>query len=254
MSTPLTVPAPTLSYEDAGGGAAALEKPVSILIAPVTEGSSVLGPPNLTVFGYSVQRHLTNGSAAEVWDDAAKAWVPDQPGSTAKPVALTFRDGDPNPWLGMLVAGGTKDGAGAPAYVKAHNGYPAYSVRGAFTDKTGNSATGPASPPLTFAGASDRNLMVIGPGEDEKPDQATQSRILLKNTNLQEIGGLTVVRDSPGAVVTLSNAAGASVILRSDGAIELRPASGKGVIIAGDVETEHITYRPAGGAAKKTLV
>ena len=254
MTTQLTVPAPALAFEDAGAGAAALEKPVQVTFAPVTASGAALAPAALSVFGYSVQRRTAPGAALEVWDDGAKTWVPDQPGAEARPAALAYRDGDPSPWLGLLVAGGTRDAAGDPAFAKARNGYPLYSVRGSFTDKAGHSATSPPSPNLTFAGAADRNLMVIGPGQDEKPEAATQSRVLLKDTGLTVIGGLTVSRDSPGAVVTLDNAAGAGVVLRADGSIELRPAPGKAVVVSGDMETEHITYLPAGSAVKQTLV
>ena len=65
------------------------------------------------------------------------------------------------------------------------------------------------------------------------------------------IGGLRSHRSSPGAEVTLSNAAGASVVLRPDGSIELRPAARPlRSLVAGDLETERITYLPAGGGPK----
>jgi serine/threonine protein kinase len=106
---------------------------------------------------------------------------------------------------------------------------------------------------ISFGGSSDKNLMVMGPGDDEKPEDATEARLLLKNTSLNEIGGLHIVRDSPGARVTLANAAGASIVLHADGHIELAPAPGKNVLVVGDLETEKITYRPGGGGGKKVL-
>jgi len=253
MTPTITIPAPTLTYDGAGAGPAAIEKPLTVLLGPVTLSGSALGPPQLSRFGFSVVRRSAPGSIPEVWDDAGKHWLPDSPASTAAPVALSYRDGDPAPWSGILVAGGATDAAGAPAFAKAHNGYPHYAIRGTFGTAGGPTVTGPPSPLFTFAGAADRNLMVIGPGPDEKPEQATQTRLLLLNTALQVIGGMVVDRDSPGAVVTVSNAAGANVVLRADGGIELHPAAGHGVVISGDVETERLTYRPAGGGPKRTL-
>jgi hypothetical protein len=254
VTPPIAVPAPTLRYQDAGGGAAALEKPVTVLFAAVTADGTALGPAQLAGFGFLVARRTSPGSEPEVWDDKGKRWLPDQPVSPAAPVALSYRDGDPHLWLGMLVAGGMTDAAGAPAFAKAVAGYPIYTLRGMFTAASGAPVTGPPGPQLTFAGAADKNLMVIGPGQDEKPENATQTRLLLKGTGLQVIGGLVIARDEPGAVVTVSNATGAAVVLRADGGIELRAAPGHGVVIAGDVETERLTYQPAGGGPKRTLM
>jgi hypothetical protein len=47
--------------------------------------------------------------------------------------------------------------------------------------------------------------------------------------------------------------AGASIVLHPDGRIELTPAAGQRVVVAGDLETEHITYLPAGGFVKQAL-
>ena len=44
MSTVLMVPTPTLTFDDAGGGAAALEKPVNVLLAAVTEAGTPVTP------------------------------------------------------------------------------------------------------------------------------------------------------------------------------------------------------------------
>lgn len=253
MTPPIAVPAPTLDYEDAGAGAAALEKPVTVLFAPVTADGTELGPAQLAGYGFTVVRRASPGSVPEVWDDKGKRWLPDQPMSPAALVALSYSDGDTRPWLGMLVAGGMTDAAGAPAFAKAVAGYPRYTLRGVFTAASGAPVAGPPSPQLTFAGTADKNLMVIGPGQDEKPGNATQTRVLLKNTGLQVIGGLVIDRNAPGAVVTVGNAAGASVLLQADGGIELRPAPGHAVVIAGDVETGRLTYQPADGGPRRTL-
>lgn len=253
MSAVLAVPQPTLTFDDAGGGAAALEKPVTVLLGPVTEAGTAVTPAALSGFGLRLRRRGVAGAQLEVWDDGTKSWAPEQPGGQPKPIALAYKPGDPNPWQGLLVGAGIKDAAGAPALAKATAGYPQYTIAGAFTGRDGAAGEGSQSPPITFASAADRNLLVLGPGDDEQLDQATQGRLLLKSTSLSVIGGLTVLRDSPGATVRLENAAGASVVIHADGSIEITPAAGKGVRIAGDVETEHIRYLPVGGVFKKDL-
>lgn len=254
MTAALAVPQPTLTFEDAGGGAAALEKPINVLIGAVTEGGNPVTPAALDAFGISLRRRSAAGAQLEVWDDAAKSWAAEHPGSRPKPIALAYKNGDPNPWQGVVVAAGITDGTGAPAIGKASNGYPQYTVGGAFTAKDGAAGTGPQSAPITFAGVSDRNLVALGAGDGEKIEHATQARLLLMDVPQHVIGGLTVLRDSSGATVRLENAVGASVVLHADGSIEITPAAGKSVHIAGDVETEHIRYLPAGGGPKQDLI
>jgi hypothetical protein len=253
VTAALTVPTPTLRFDDAGGGAAALEKPVTVLLGAVTEAGSAVPLTAMAASGFLASRRTAPAAQAEVWDDAAKAWVPDQPGATAQPVALTYKDGDPNPWQGMLVAGGLTDGSGNPAFAKAANGYPVYSLRGVFAGRDGAAGTSNPSAPLTFASASDRNLLVVGPDDGEQPDSATKARVLLKDPALQLIGGLTITRGSPGATVQLANAAGASVVLNPDGSIELNPAPGKGVRVNGDLDVDHLSYLPAAGGPQREL-
>jgi len=249
----LTIPAPALQFADAGGGAAAIEQPLTVLLGPVTAVGAAVPPSALAGYGFAVVRRRTPGAGAEVWDDQGKTWLPDAPAAPATPIGLSYRDGDPAPWQGMLVAAGTNDAHGAPAFAKAVGGYPQYTVRGAFRPAIGGPVAGPSSAPFTFASASDKNLIVIGPGDGETPPQATQTRVLLKDPALQEIGALVIDRDAPGAVVTIRNAAGASVVLRADGGIELHPAPGQGLLVDGDLEADYVTYRPAGGGPKRVL-
>lgn len=253
MTAALAVPPPTLAFDDAGGGAAALEKPLNVLLGPVTAAGTPLTPAALGTFGLRLQRRRVAGAPLEVWDDGSKAWTPEQPGAQPKPLALAYTASDPQPWHGILVAAGLKDGTGAPVFAEAAQGYPQYTVGGAFTAKDGAVGVGPPTAPFTFVGTADRNLVVIGAGDDEQPDQATQARLLLKNPALQVIGSLTVLREAPGATVRVENAAGAGVVLHADGSIELLPAAGRGVRIAGDVETERLRYQPAGGGPKRDL-
>ena len=249
----MIVPKPTLQYEDAGGGTAALEKPVNVLIGDVKDAGASIGADKLGTFGLFTYRRAASGGSQEIWDDGAKQWKPD-PGialDALKPAILANKAGDPNPWQGIVVAAGGKDSTGKPQFAKAKNGYPNYSFRAWFATKDGTQKV--LSEPtanISFVGAADKNLMVIGPGDDEKPEEATQSRVQLKNTSLQVIGQLLIERDSPGARVTVSNAAGASVILHPDGHIELLPASGQKVVVSGDLETGRINYEQAGGGRR----
>jgi hypothetical protein len=253
----MTIPKPTLQFEDAGGGTAALEKPVNVLIGEVKEGTTALGPDLLATFGLFSYRRATSGAGLEIWDDGAKQWKPD-PGTAVdsiKPSMLANKQGDPNPWQGIVVAAGGKDSSGQPQFAKAKSGYPSYSFRAWFATKDGtDKKLSDPTDNLQFVGSSDKNLMVVGPGDDEKPEEATQSRVQLKDTSLNVIGQLLIERDSPGARVTVSNAAGASVVLHPDGHIELKPAAGKNVVVSGDLETERITYQPSGGGPKRELV
>lgn len=232
---------------------AVLEKPVTVTFGPVTTQNRPVAPPELAGYGFAVVRRRTSGASSEVWDVEAKQWLPDTPATAAAPIRLSYRAEAAAPWQGVLIAGGTTDAAGAPAFAKAVGGYPQYTVRGSFTPTDGDPVTGPPSNPFTLVGAADANLMVVGAGDDESPTHATRTRVLLKNTALQEIGALIIDRDSPGAVVTLRNAAGASVVLRADGGIEVHPSAGKELLVSGDLEAEHIVYRPAAGGSKRVL-
>jgi hypothetical protein len=253
VTATLAVPAPTLRFEDAGGGTAALEKPLTVLLGPVTDAGSALAPAALQAFGLRLRRRTAPGAQLEVWDDGTRTWSAAQAGSEPKPIALAYKAGDPNPWQSIVVAAAMKDATGAPALAKASAGYPQYTVGGTFRAADGAVGDGPQSAPITFAGASDRNLVLLGAGDGEQLDTATLARVLLRDPALHVIGGLTVLRATPGATVRLENAAGAAVVVQADGSIELIPAPGKGVRIAGDLETEHIRYLPAGGGLKRDL-
>jgi hypothetical protein len=249
----LVVPQPTVTFDDAGGGTAALEKPVTVILGPVTRAGAAVTPAVLSGFGLRLRRRSAAGAQLEVWDDGTKSWAPERPGTQRKPIAIAYQAGNANPWQGILVGAGMKDAAGAPVLAKATQGYPQYTIGGAFAAIDSQADEGPQSAPITFASVSDRNLVALGAGDDEQVDQATQARLLLKNPALQVIGGVTVLRDAPGATVRLENAAGASVVIHANGAIDITPAAGQRVRIAGDLETEHIRYLPAGGGCKKDL-
>ena len=241
----LTVPLPELAYEALALEVAAAELPVAITVGAVLDGSRPLTPVEMRTFGLISYRQPAPGAALDVWDQQAAQWVPEGAAVEAEPLA--FLPDQPSPWQATVVA------AGGDKFATGVGGYPAYSFRAIFATADEVTLSGPSAA-VSFSALADRNLMVLGPGEGERPDTATEARVLLKSTGLQVIGGLVIRRDSPGAEVTLSNAAGASVVLRPDGSIELRPGAGAGVTVAGDLETERVVYRPGGGGVKKTLV
>jgi hypothetical protein len=252
----LTVPKPTLTFEPLPGGAATLEKPVNVAVGAVKDGAKILGPEGLGTFGFFAYRRLSAGAGLELWDDAAKSWKPD-PGpavASVKPTQLAYKAGEPNPWTGIVVAAGGKDSAGKPQFAKAKAGYPLYNFRAWFASKD-NSLTGLSAPSdnVTFVGASDKNLVAIGAGDDEKPEEATQARLLLKDPGMQVIGQVLIERASSGAKITVQNLAGAAITLHPDGRIELAPASGQRLIVSGDIDVGRITYQPSGGGGKLTL-
>lgn len=249
----ITVPAPSLAYDALAPGVAARELPLTVGLPDVTDDGAALGPADLTTFGLVGYRQLTAGALREVWTPPAKAWLPDLGPDPATGTPLAFMAGDPRPWQGIVVAAGGTDAFGAPVFAAGVGGYPAYSFAGVFAGKTGDAVLGGSSASVSFGSVADRNLMVIGPADGEKPDNATEARVLLKDPAFTVIGGLVVHRDSPGAQVTLSNAAGASVVLLPDGSVEVRPAAGRSLLVTGDLEADRITYQPAGGGPRQVL-
>lgn len=251
----LSVDAPTLAYPAVTAGTAALENPVEVHVVQVRRDGAPVGPESLAAYGYLVHRRAAAGAAAEVWDAAAQTWVAD-PGAVdpATIDPLAYQPDQPIAWRGIIVGAGGQDAGGQPQYATATGGYPSYSVRAFFATGDGaESALSPSTDSFTFASATDRHLLVLGPGPDERPEDATEARIVLRDAALQDIGWLRIIRATPGAEITVANAAGASVVLHPDGHLELIPAAGRAVHVRGDLETELITYRPAGGGPKRQL-
>jgi hypothetical protein len=151
------------------------------------------------------------------------------------------------------VPAGGADAAGAPQFANGAGGFPSYAFRARFVANDGVTAVSAPTPDVAFGSVTDASLMVLGPGEGEQLEAATLARLELRSPALVTIGGLVIRRAEPGAEIALQNAAGAAVVLQPDGSIELRPAPGRGVRIASDLETERIVYTPAVGGLKKTL-
>lgn len=246
----LTVPVPELAYEALSPSVAAAELPVTVNVGHVDAEGVVLTPVELSTFSLVTYRQLGPGASSEIWDPGAKRWMPE--GATVGPAPLAYLPDQSSPWQGTVVAGGGEDAFGQPQFARAVGGYPSYSFGALFATSDEVALSGPSAT-IVFASVADRNQVVLGPGDGEKPDDATEARLLLKDPGYQVIGGLVVRRDSLSAEVTLSNTAGASVVLRADGAVEVRPGPGRSVVVDGDLETERITYRPAGGGPKQAL-
>jgi hypothetical protein len=250
----LSVPKPKLTFDDAGGGAAAIEKPVTITSDAVTQNGSPIGVEALGIFGLLAYRRLSSGASQEMWDDGAKTWIADPGGSITEKQPIKIAPGQPTPpWQAVVVGAGGKDSAGTPQFSKAVGGYPKYSFRSVFGAKDSPTFRSEETDSIIFASASDKNLVVMGAGEGEDLDKATLARLGLKNTSLQQIGIVLIERDGSGSKITISNAAGANVVIGSDGGIELNPASGQIVKISSDIEVQKISYQPGAGGARQTL-
>lgn len=239
----LTAPDPTLAYEALAPGVAAGELPLTVLVGAVTRDGGPLGPQDFTAADLHTYRLRAPAAGFEVWEPATGTWVPD-PGVIMTPgEPLMYLPGMPLPWQAIVVAGGQ------PRFEKASGGFPRYSFRARFD--TAHEEVVTESPSVAFGSVLDRNLMVLGPGEGEQPDSATQARLQLKSDPVSVIGGLVIRRESGTARVRLDNSAGASIILNADGSIDITPAAGKPVLVNGDLETGRLVYTDASGTRKQ---
>jgi len=210
---PLSVPVPDLD----SGGRYTLEGASKFSFAAVRfpDGSA------MTVADYAsaqaiLTRRLTAGSASELWDTDTSNWRP------AAGADLSQLSGVPlgppktvdGPWQGVLVGADIQ---------KAIAHFPQYRLQGVFRAKRGVVAAvgvGPQSAPIEFDSSDEGNRLEV---------------------------------DSSTATITTRSAPKASVSLQVDGSILLKPALGVKVVVAGDLEAEHIRYRPVSGLPKKDL-
>lgn len=261
--TTLTVPAPQLQYEPAGP-AAPLEMPVKLRLgAPTHANGQAATPAELSKFGAFVYRTATVGGTEEIWNEAEQAWQPAINDVVAlaalTPLALAFKDGDAQPWQGLLVAAGQKDRAGAPRFAKAVNGAPVYRLRAfARFNRGGALAQGLSAPSadLSFVSASDQQRFTLS-FDTETAHDCALARFQMKNAGRVVTGFIELRASGPELEIATCDGAGrtlARVLLNAAGDIELRPAPGRKLIVQGDLETEHIRYLPAGGTVKQDLV
>lgn len=261
MTTQLTLPAAQL-VSDPPAGPASLEKPLTVKLGPLTfPDGQPLKQDATQKIGVFVYR--TQGSGEEIWNDAQQHWssAPADPAELAglTPLPLQFKDGDPAPWQGLLVAAGQKDQAGAARYAKAQNGAPAYRVR-AFVSARQNGVDhiglGPPSAELQFVSLADSQRFAISLDTGDA-QTCQQVRLRLKNSTLGE-AGYVEIRATGGQEVEIASctpggALKARIVLLDNGDIRLEPASGRNIVLAGPLEAERITYQPHNGAARQTL-
>jgi hypothetical protein len=241
----LTVPKPQLSF-DVSGGSACLEKPLTIKVGPVG-----VGVADLVTYGILPCRRFSASAAVEIWDEGTKSWKPDPgPALTGiKPGQLAFKDGDSQPWQGLIVAAVVKD-----QYLKSTGGFPQYFFRAVFSSKDAPElVVGPPSDNVNFVALAEKSRLVIGPGTDEKAESATIARMILNNPSFDPIGSIEIESESGSSKITISNSAHASVILHSNGQIELKPGGGQRVVINADLEADHIFCKHGGGSTRDQL-
>ncbi len=255
MSTPLSlaVPAPDLSFKPVAGVFAPIESPVAVSFAAVRfPDGSAMAPEELAAAQALISRVRMPGGSHEIWDANAKIWQPvaglDLTTLAGVPL-LPPKVGD-GPWAGLLVAAGQIDVAGAPQIEAATAHFPFYRVRGLFRARRGKVdavGLGPESPPIEFASAA--KAARFGAELTPNPDSATRVRLVLRNGAAQPVGSLDIDASGSNAVVTLAAFDGAgsqlaSVSILGDGSIRLTPYPQMRVIVAGDLEAEHIFYLP----------
>lgn len=263
MSSPLNllVPAPAVSFKAVAGTYAPLTDVVTLSFDAVRfPDGSAMSSDDLAAAQALLLRNATPISSTEVWDADAKSW------RSVGGADLRLLNGIPllppksgaAPWQGVLLAAAVTDAGGTPQIAAAAPNFPQYRVRGAFRAKRAGVEAfglGPESAPIEFAAASATGRF----GAELTPDPAgaTRVRIVLRSASAQPIG-FVEIDASDGNRVTLANfdafgSALASVVLQADGSIRLAPLAGRTVVIAGDLEAEHVRYLPAGGGAKQDL-
>jgi hypothetical protein len=258
----LQVPSPTLGFTPIRGTFAPLERAVAVAFAAIrVPDGSAMTPEDYAGAQALVSRIAVAGGAPEVWDPAIKRW------RAAAGVDLNQLGGVPlvppttgtAPWQGLLLGSAEKDATGAPQIQAAVAHFPQYWLRGAFHAKRGAieaRGVGPESGPIEFAsGAATARF-----GAELTPDAdgATRVRIVLRDGAANPVGVIDIDASGGSPVVTIANRGSggaplASLKLEADGAIALRPLSGKRVVISGDLETEHVRYLPVGGISKTDL-
>ena len=241
----LSVPTPQLEYEAVGPGLAVLEKPLEIRCTTVTfPDGGAFDQTDLGSAGLYLYRQETPG-VTEIWNKGEKVWQPD-PGvalGDLKAEPLIFKLGEEAPWQGLLVAAGQKDRDGADQFRKATTDLPRYLVRAYFaTTRNGNTFSGLSGPSATvrFTGAGDAMLAGIGVPEGKTPRNADEVTFFLRNSSLQPIGAVVIQADDGSAQIEVSNyLAGtqkAVIRLLATGDVEIQPAPGRKLIVAGVVE------------------
>lgn len=249
----LSVPLPTIKFDPAIPSElnlAVLEKPIEIHCGNVTfPNGQLFEQSQQKVAGFFVYRQ--QAGFAEIWDETAKQWKPD-PGKelgnlSVKPLA--FKQGESEPWQGLFVPAGEK----SPMFEKQDTGFK-YFFRTYFVsnEKTGSiCGLSTASVAINFTGILDAIRAGIKLGKDQKPENATEIELFLRNESGQIIGSLAIFNEAGSARIEISNRNGASggqqVVIRllPSGDVEIIPAPNRRVFVQGDLDVNRIFYQPA---------
>lgn len=256
----LSVPIPNLKFEaiaPSQQNLAVLEKPLEVRCSAVQfPNGMTFEQKHQKIAGFFIYRRQI-APIIEIWDEAAKQWIPD-PGeaiASLKPTPFAFKSEDTShPWLGLLVPAAQKDKTEKPQFDKAgSSGFPQYFFRAYFAsnDKTGD-FSGLSSPSLAlrFINILDAIQAGIAVGEGQTPANATEIQLFLRNSNLQVIGSVEIIAEGNSTKIEIANrnAGGvkqAIVRLLSTGDVEIQPAPGKSVKVSGAIEGDRIFYQPA---------
>ena len=243
----LTVPSPALPP-----GQPVLEKAMEIGLNGLAfpDGAPVMANQAALV-GVFVFR------GSEVWDEAGKSWRAAPADSELNVMSPIPAPADGAGWKATLVGVGPKDALGNDVYSAG----PIYRLRGiARAHRDGQDLVGlsPPSPDFSFASTRTNQRFIVGFDTlTTPPDQAQVVRLQLRDGGLVTAGYLEI--RAAGREIELASCDGAgvprsTVVLRPDGSINLNPGAGQRVVIGGDVEVEHLLYRPLLGPVKKWLL
>jgi hypothetical protein len=244
--TPITLPAPQLTW-DPPGPQPELESPVNVKLPALAYPSgAAVAQADVRKLGVFVYRFAAG--LEEIWNESDGAWQPAPPDPGAMtPLPLQFKDGEPLPWSGVLVAAGQKDKAGAARFVKAAGDEPRYVLRAfAKLQKDGEEfgGLGPPGPDLRFTSAADNQRFNIEL-DPENGREARRARLQLRTAGHTPIGWIEI-RAADGVVEIVKCDAGggalSAVVLADDGSIHLRPAAGREIVLDGDLRAKRVRY------------
>jgi hypothetical protein len=254
----LTIPQPTLKFE-AVEGLAVLEKPVLVQsLQPTLPDGSGFDQDDLGTAAFFTYRRRLAGTIIEVWDEDGKEWKAEASVSlnNLKATPLQFKQGEPSPWQGMLIATGKKDKNNQDQFQPAGPASPAYFVRSSFSSadtNAGVSGLSVPSAPFEFLTFADAVLGGLAFGENEKPENATEIKILLRGPGRKLIGSLEIKNVGNEAQIELANRDGsgaprALIRLLPDGDVLIQPAAGKSLLVLGPLNADRIVFQPADAA------
>jgi hypothetical protein len=247
MST-LTIPAPTLEH-DPPGAVAELEQPLTIKLPALSfpDGTAVTDQDLQKGGAFAYRRQA---GLEEIWNEGTQLWeAPPAELSTLTPMPLKFKAGDPLPWSAVLAAAGQKDKNGADRFSKAAGGAPVYLVRVFISaKKAGVDYSGLSTPSdvITFVSAADNQRFGIQLTPD-KGREAEKARVQLRTASRTPVGWVEIRATGGQEVEIVKCDAGgnplSSVLLADDGSIHLRPASGREIVLEGDLRAQRVRYQ-----------